>query len=80
MPTTMTPDFAAFVDRDRVRARRALPNGEPSDMLITSMSLLTAHSIAWIVSFARARAAEDADGVEVGLRRDAGTDDPRCCR
>src|SRR4051794_5263824 len=41
---TMTPDFAAFVEATAAGSS-GLPNGEPSDMLMTSMSLSTAHSI-----------------------------------
>ena len=43
--TTMTPAFAAFVEATAVGSS-VVPNGEPSDMLMTSMSLSTAHSIA----------------------------------
>ena len=42
----MTPSFAALVAATRRTDRRAVPKGEPSDMLMTSMSLSTAHSIA----------------------------------
>src|SRR5438270_11132156 len=43
--TTMTPAFAAFVDATATGSSFE-PNGETSDMLMTSMSLSTAHSIA----------------------------------
>ncbi len=43
--TTMTPAFAAFVEAT-ADGSSAVPNEEPSDMLITSMSWSTAHSIA----------------------------------
>ena len=43
--TTMTPAFAAFVDATAAGSSFE-PNVEPSDMLMTSMSLSTAHSIA----------------------------------
>ncbi len=47
--TTMTPAFAAFVEAT-ADGSSAVPNDEPSDMLITSMSLSTAHSIASTVT------------------------------
>src|SRR5882724_3362943 len=47
--TTMTPAFAAFVEATALGSS-ALPNGEPSDMLITSMPLATAHSMASTVT------------------------------
>src|SRR2546426_6896805 len=43
--TTMTPALAAVVDAT-ADGSSFEPNGEPSDMLMTSMSLSTAHSIA----------------------------------
>ena len=42
--TTITPALAAFVAASAAGSL-ALPNGEPSERLITSMSWLTAHSI-----------------------------------
>src|SRR6266550_567979 len=42
--TTMIPSFAAFDDAT-AEGSSAVPYGDPSDMLITSMSLLTAHSM-----------------------------------
>ena len=48
--TTMTPAFAAFVDAT-ASGSSALPNGDPSDMLITSMSWSTAQSIASTTTF-----------------------------
>ncbi len=45
----MTPAFAAFVEAT-ADGSSFVPNGEPSDMLITSMSLSTAHSIASTVT------------------------------
>ena len=47
--TTMTPALAAFVDAT-ADGSFVDPNGEPSDMLITSMSFSTAHSIASTVT------------------------------
>ena len=47
--TTITPDFAAFVEAT-ADGSSAVPNEEPSDMLITSMSFSTAHSIASTVT------------------------------
>ena len=47
--TTMTPAFAAFVEAT-ADGSSSVPNDEPSDMLITSMSLSTAHSIASTVT------------------------------
>ena len=47
--TTMTPALAAFVEAT-ADGSSAVPNEEPSDMLITSMSLSTAHSIASTVT------------------------------
>ena len=47
--TTITPAFAALVDAT-ADGSSLEPNGEPSDMLITSMSLSTAHSIASTVT------------------------------
>ena len=47
--TTITPAFAAFVEAT-ADGSSFEPNGEPSDMLITSMSLSTAHSIASTVT------------------------------
>ena len=46
----MTPSCAALAAA-AAPGSSALPNGEPSDMLMTSMWLSTAHSIASIVSF-----------------------------
>ena len=43
--TTTTPAFAALVAA-LADESSLVPNGEPSDMLITSMSLSTAQSIA----------------------------------
>ena len=48
--TTMTPSCAAF-SAATASGESGLPNGEPSDMLITSMLLSTAHSIASMTSF-----------------------------
>ena len=73
--TTITPALAAFVDAT-ADGSSLEPNGEPSDMLITSMSLSTAHSIASTVTFVEPSAAEDANAVEVDLRRDARADRP----
>src|SRR5262249_38820949 len=42
--TTMTPSLAALVEAT-ADGSSALPNDEPSDMLITSMSWSTAHSM-----------------------------------
>src|SRR5205807_4198584 len=47
--TTMTPALAAFVDAT-ASGSSFEPNGEPSDMLMTSISLSTAHSIASTVT------------------------------
>src|SRR5215467_111924 len=47
--TTMTPSLAALFEAT-ADGSSALPNGEPSDMLMTSMWLLTAHSIASTVT------------------------------
>ena len=47
--TTMTPAFAAFVEAT-ADGSSVVPNEEPSDMLITSMSWSTAHSIASTVT------------------------------
>src|SRR5438045_9790627 len=47
--TTMTPAFAALVDAT-AEGSSFEPNGEPSDMLITSMSLSTAQSMASTVT------------------------------
>src|SRR5262245_60820203 len=41
----MTPSFAALLEAT-ASGESGVPNGEPSDMLMTSMSLATAHSIA----------------------------------
>ena len=48
--TTMIPAFAAFVDAT-ASGFDASPNGEPRDMLITSMPLSTAQSIASTTTF-----------------------------
>ncbi len=48
--TTITPSWAAF-SAASASGESALPNGEPSDMLMTSMLWSTAHSIASITSF-----------------------------
>ncbi len=48
--TTMTPSCAAF-SAATASGESGLPNGEPSDMLMTSMLLSTAHSIASMTSF-----------------------------
>ncbi len=47
--TTTTPAFAAFVDAS-AEGSSFVPNDEPSDMLMTSMSFSTAHSIASTVT------------------------------
>ena len=47
--TTITPALAAFVEAT-ADGSSLEPNGEPSDMLITSMSFSTAHSIASTVT------------------------------
>ena len=47
--TTITPALTAFVDAT-ADGSSALPNGEPSDMLMTSMWFATAHSIASTVT------------------------------
>src|SRR5439155_8026243 len=47
--TTTTPAFAAFVDAT-AEGSSFEPNAEPSDMLMTSMSLSTAQSIASTVT------------------------------
>ncbi len=47
--TTMTPALAAFVEAT-ADGSSFEPNGEPSDMLITSMSFATDHSIASTVT------------------------------
>src|SRR6266513_1521121 len=47
--TTMTPALAALVDAT-AEGSSFEPNVEPSDMLMTSMSLSTAHSIASTVT------------------------------
>ncbi len=47
--TTITPALAAFVDAT-ADGSSLVPNDEPSDMLITSMSCSTAHSIASTVT------------------------------
>ena len=46
----MIPAFAAFVDAT-ASGFDASPNGEPRDMLITSMPLSTAQSIASTTTF-----------------------------
>ena len=48
--TTITPAFAAFDDATGGRIVGASRTALPSDMLITSMSLATAHSIASTVT------------------------------
>ena len=45
----MTPALAALLAATAVGSS-ALPNGEPSDMLMTSMSFATAHSMASTVT------------------------------
>src|SRR5262245_12855054 len=47
--TTMMPSLAAL-DAATADGSSVLPNGEPRDMLMTSMPLLTAHSIASTVT------------------------------
>ncbi len=47
--TTITPALAAF-EAACAAGSSALPNGEPSERLITSMPWLTAHSIPSIVA------------------------------
>ena len=47
--TTITPSFAAF-EAATASGVSVAPNGEPSDMLITSMLWSTAHSIASMTS------------------------------
>src|SRR6185503_8726355 len=47
--TTITPLFAALVEATALGSSTE-PKGEPSDMLITSMSLSTAHSMASTVT------------------------------
>ena len=69
--TTITPALAALAAATRWSS---VPNGEPSDMLMTSMSLSTAHSIASTVDVGRAVAAEHAKRIQIGLRRHARPD------
>ena len=47
--TTITPAAAAFVDATALGSSRR-PKEEPSDMLMTSMSFATAHSMASTVA------------------------------
>ena len=69
--------FGSVVRREGVRAVGRIRSQNPSDMLITSMSLSMAHSMASTHDIGRARATEHADRVQVGLRRNAGSDRER---
>ena len=71
--TTITPAAAAFVEAT-ADGSSARPNGEPSDMLMTSMSLVDGPVDGLDGDLGRALAAEHADEVEIGLRRNAGAD------
>ena len=57
-----------------------VPNDEPSDMLITSMSLSTAHSIASTVTSVEPSQPNTRTRIDVGLRRDAGANGPGVAR
>ena len=77
--TTMTPAFAAFVEATADGSSFVPNDGAERHVdhvhVVVDRPLDRVHG-----DIGRAFAAEDANGVDVGLRRDAGADPSSCCR
>ena len=73
--TTMTPSLAALLAAT-ADGSSAPPNGEPSDMLMTSMSWSTAHSMASTVTSVEPSQPNTRIAYRSAFGRDARADDP----